>query len=71
MDEKVVCKLQEHSKRLNTIRNSLNFYLYCVENQICYNNNAELSSMGQVIKEYYATTKSKFNDLETELGIVE
>ena len=69
IDESIAQRLNNIGSRLYTLKYVLNFYVYCIEENIFSDSELELTCLGTVICDFLDITKSKYNDLESELRI--
>lgn len=69
IDDEIAKKLNEIGCRLYTLKYCLNFYVYCIEQNIYADSEIELLSFGTILYEFLNITKTKYNNLETELRI--
>ncbi len=69
IDETIADKLNEIGCRLYSLKYCLKFYLYCIENNIIADSDLELACFGTILYDFFNTTKTKYNELESELKI--
>lgn len=67
LSEELISDLKNHASRLWTFQYCFSLFLFCIENEIYRDTKSEIHCFGEILKEYLAETKKKYNNIENHL----